>query len=192
MPKQPTEQEVLHAINTILLSIGENPNREGLQNTPKRMIKSWKEFFQGYNTNPETLLKTTFKQTSGYHDMVLLKDITLESYCEHHFVPIIGKAHVAYIPEQRIVGISKLARVVDAYAKRLQIQESLTVQIADCIETTLKPKGVAVIIEANHQCIATRGIHKQNCLMVTSHMHGLFRHDARTRAELMQLIKTTS
>jgi GTP cyclohydrolase I len=167
---------------------GEDPNREGLKGTPGRVVRSYEEFFEGYNQDPEEILRTTFEETDGYDEMVVLKDIDFHSHCEHHMVPIIGKAYIAYLPERRVVGISKLARVVEAYARRLQIQEKMTAQIANAINDVLKPKGVAVVVEAEHQCMTTRGVHKPGVAMVTSTMLGAFRDDALTRREFLAII----
>ena len=187
--KKPTRQEAEEAVRTLIRWAGDDPEREGLLDTPKRVVKSYEEFYEGYNTDPEEILERTFSETEGYDEMVVLRDIRLESHCEHHMLPIIGRVHVAYIPKNRVVGISKLARVVDIYAKRMQIQEKLTAQIANSINTTLKPKGVAVVVEATHQCMSTRGVHKAGAIMQTSHMLGAFREDKRTRQEFMGLIK---
>ena len=167
---------------------GEDPEREGLRGTPGRVVRSYEEFFSGYDVDPIALLERTFEETDGYDEIVLLRDIRVESYCEHHMVPIIGRAHVAYLPHRRVVGISKLARLVDAYAKRLQIQEKLTAQIANTINEVLQPRGVAVMIEAGHQCMTTRGIHKPGVAMVTSRMLGAFRDDPSTRRELLAMV----
>ena len=175
-------------MRTLLLWAGDDPGREGLVGTPDRVVRSYEEFFAGYRVDPVALLKRTFEETDGYDEIVLLRDIRLESYCEHHMVPIIGRAHVAYLPHRRVVGISKLARVVDAYAKRLQIQEKLTAQIANTINDVLQPRGVAVIVEAQHQCMTTRGIHKPGVSMVTSRMLGAFRDDPSTRRELLAMV----
>ena len=185
---RPTRAEAEAAVRTLLLWAGDDPDREGLVGTPDRVVRSYEEFFAGYHLDPVAMLERTFEETDGYDEIVLLKDIRLESYCEHHVVPIIGKAHVAYLPHRRVVGISKLARVVDAYAKRLQIQEKLTAQIANTINDVLQPRGVAVIIEAQHQCMTTRGIHKPGVAMVTSRMLGAFRDNAETRRELLAMI----
>jgi GTP cyclohydrolase I len=185
---RPTRAEAEAAVRTLLLWAGDDPDREGLVGTPDRVVRSYEEFFAGYRLDPVAMLERTFEETDGYDEIVLLKDIRLESYCEHHVVPIIGKAHVAYLPHRRVVGISKLARVVDAYAKRLQIQEKLTAQIANTINDVLQPRGVAVIIEAQHQCMTTRGIHKPGVAMVTSRMLGAFRDNAETRRELLAMI----
>lgn len=186
---RPSRAEAEEAVRTLLRWAGENPNREGLLETPKRVVKSYQEFFSGYHEDPVAILSRTFEETEGYDEIILLKDIRLESHCEHHMVPITGKAHVAYLPRSRVVGISKLARVVDAYAKRFQIQEKLTVQIASAIQEVLQPRGVAVMIEANHQCISTRGVHKPGVSMVTSHMIGEFRDNPSTRREFLALIQ---
>lgn len=187
-----TREKAEEAVKTILEWIGEDPKREGLKDTPKRVVKSFEEFFAGYNTDPEDILKRTFSETEGYDEMIILRDVRVESHCEHHMLPIIGKAHIAYIPNKRVVGISKLARIVDAYAKRLQIQEKLTAQIAKAIEDTLNPKGVAVVVEASHQCMSTRGVHKSGVMMQTSHMTGVFRSDKKTREEFINLITSNS
>ncbi len=186
--QKPTRQEAEKAVKLLLEYIGENPEREGLLETPKRVVKSYDELFKGYSSDPEKFLKKTFTETEGYDEMIILKDVALESFCEHHMLPIIGKAHIAYLPDRRVVGISKLARVVDMFSKRLQIQEKLTVQIAETIKKILEPHGVAVVIEASHQCMSTRGVHKQNCTMQTSHMTGSFRANKATRQEFLSLI----
>ncbi len=185
---KPTREEAEKAVRTLIRWAGDDPDREGLLDTPSRVVRSYDEFFAGYAIDPATLLSTTFSEVDGYDEMVVLKDIRFESYCEHHLVPIIGKAHVAYLPNQRVVGLSKLARLVDAYAKRLQIQEKMTVQIADTLNATLEPKGVAVILEAAHQCMSTRGVHKAGSTMVTSRMLGAFREDASTRREFLSIV----
>jgi GTP cyclohydrolase I len=185
---RPTREEAEAAVRTLLLWAGDDPDREGLVDTPARVVRAYEEFFAGYEIDPVELLARTFEETDGYDEMVLLRDIRLESHCEHHMVPIIGRAHVAYLPHKRVVGISKLARVVEAYAKRLQIQEKLTAQIANTINDVLQPKGVAVVIEAAHQCMTTRGIHKPGVSMVTSRMLGAFRDDPATRREFLAMI----
>ncbi len=185
--KQPTRKQAEQAVRTLIKWAGEDPGREGLKDTPKRVVKSYEELFSGYKDDPEEILSRTFSETEGYDEMVVLRDIAIESYCEHHMLPIIGKAHVAYI-----VGISKLARVVNIYAKRLQIQEKLTAQIANAINVTLQPKGVAVVIEATHQCMSTRGVRKSGAIMQTSHMLGVFREDKRTREEFLHLITSAN
>lgn len=186
--ERPTRGEAEAAVRTLLLWAGDDPDREGLLDTPARVVRAYEEFFAGYATDPVELLARSFEETEGYDEMVVLRDIRLESYCEHHMVPIIGRAHVAYLPAGRVVGISKLARVVDAYAKRLQIQEKLTSQIANTINEVLQPKGVAVVIEAAHQCMTTRGVHKHGVAMVTSRMLGAFRDDPSTRREFLAII----
>jgi GTP cyclohydrolase I len=185
---RPTREQAEAAVRTLLRWAGDDPDREGLRDTPSRVARSYREFFVGYAIDPVAVLERTFEETDGYDEIVLLRDIRLESTCEHHMAPIIGRAHVAYLPHRRVVGISKLARVVDAYAKRLQIQEKMTAQIANTIQEVLEPRGVAVVIEATHQCMTTRGVHKRGVSMVTSRMVGIFRSDARTRAEFLQFI----
>ncbi len=185
---RPTRAEAEAAVRLLLRWAGDDPDREGLAGTPDRVVRSYEEFFAGYAVDPVALLERTFEETDGYDEIVLLRDIRLESYCEHHVVPIIGRAHVAYLPHRRVVGISKLARVVEAYAKRLQIQEKMTAQIANTINDVLQPRGVAVIIEAQHQCMTTRGIHKPGVAMVTSRMLGAFRDNPDTRRELLAML----
>jgi GTP cyclohydrolase IA len=185
---RPTREQAEEAVRTLLRWAGDDPSREGLIDTPARVARSYEEFFAGYAVDPVALLERTFEETDGYDEIVLLRDIRLESHCEHHMVPIIGRAHVAYLPHRRVVGISKLARVVDAYACRLQIQEKLTAQIANTIQQVLEPRGVAVVIEAAHQCMTTRGVHKLGVTMVTSRMLGAFRDDPTTRREVLSMI----
>jgi GTP cyclohydrolase I len=185
---RPTREQAEAAIRTLLLWAGDDPEREGLRDTPSRVARAYREFFVGYDTDPVAVLERTFEETDGYDEIVLLRDIRLESTCEHHMAPIIGRVHVAYLPHRRVVGISKLARVVDAYAKRLQIQEKLTAQIANTIQDVLEPRGVAVVIEAAHQCMTTRGVHKPGVTMVTSRMLGAFRDNPATRRELLAMI----
>jgi GTP cyclohydrolase IA len=187
-PIRPSRDEAAQAVRVLLRWAGDDPQREGLLGTPGRVVRAYEEFFSGYDEDPAALLRRTFEETDGYDEMVLLRDIAFESHCEHHMVPIIGKAHVAYLPDNRVVGISKLARVVEAYAKRLQIQEKMTAQIANAIEAELQPRGVAVVIEAAHQCMTTRGVHKPGVSMVTSRMLGAFRDDAMTRREFLAMI----
>jgi len=189
-PKAPavSQAEAEGAIKLLLRWAGDNPEREGLLDTPKRVAKAYKEWFGGYTMHPEEYLKRTFEEVEGYDEMVILRDIEFESHCEHHMAPIIGVAHVGYIPNGRVVGISKLARVVEAYAKRLQVQEKMTAQIANCILDVLQPKGVGVVVVAKHECMTTRGVHKTGVSMVTSKMLGSFRDDARTRAEFLQCV----
>lgn len=185
---RPTRAEAEDAVRTLLRWAGDNPAREGLAGTPERVVRSYEEFYAGYHVDPVAVLERTFEETDGYDEIVLLRDIRLESYCEHHMVPIVGVAHVAYLPDRRVVGISKLARVVEAYGKRLQIQEKLTAQIANTINDVLQPRGVAVIIEAEHQCMTTRGVHKSGVAMVTSRMLGAFRDNPDTRRELLAML----
>lgn len=185
--QRPTREEAEAAVRTLIRWAGDDPAREGLRGTPDRVVRAYEEFFAGYGEDPEQILSRTFEETDGYDELVLLKDIRLESHCEHHMVPIIGRAHVGYLPNRRVVGISKLARVVEVFSKRLQIQEALTAQIADTIQAVLQPKGVAVIIEAGHQCMSTRGVHKTGVTMVTSRMLGVFRDDPITRREFLSL-----
>ena len=185
---KPTEKEVHDAVRKLLLWAGDDPDREGLIGTPDRVARAYKEFFAGYEQDPEEILRTTFEEVEGYDEMVLVKDIGVESHCEHHMVPIIGRAHIAYIPNNRVVGISKLARVVDIFAKRLQIQEKMTAQIANAIENVLQPKGIAVVIDASHQCMTTRGVNKPESSTVTSAMRGVFKDNPRTRNEFLSFI----
>ncbi len=187
---RPTREEAEDAVRTLIRYAGDNPAREGLLDTPARVVRSYAELFGGYAVDPIALLERTFKEVDGYDEMVLLRDIRLESYCEHHMVPIIGRCHIGYLPACRVVGISKLARLVDAYAKRLQIQERLTTQIADTIQDVLSPRGVAVVIEAGHQCMTTRGVHKPGVSMVTSRLLGAFRDDPNTRREFLTMISS--
>lgn len=187
--KKPTQAEAEKAVRTLLLWAGDDPDREGLLDTPKRVAKAYTEFFKGYEEDAKTILSRTFEESEGYDEIITLKDVPFESHCEHHMVPFTGKVHIGYLPNKRVVGISKLARIVDVYAKRLQIQEKLTAQIAITINDVLQPKGVAVIVEATHQCMTTRGVHKDNVVMQTSKMLGRFRSDERTRNEFMTLVK---
>ena len=185
---RPSREEAEAAVRTLLRWAGDDPDREGLLGTPDRVVRSYDEFFAGYAIDPVALLERTFEETDGYDEIILLRDIRVESYCEHHMVPIVGVAHVAYLPGRRVVGISKLARVVDAYSKRLQIQEKMTAQIANTINDVLQPRGVAVVIEAEHQCMSTRGVHKSGVSMVTSRMLGAFRDNPSTRREVLAMI----
>ncbi len=189
---RPSREEAERAVEVLIRWAGDDPRREGLVNTPERVVKAYEGFFEGYQQDPVALLERTFEETDGYDEMVALRDIRFESHCEHHIVPIIGRAHVAYLPDKRVIGISKLARVVDAYAKRLQIQEKLTTQIANTINDVLKPKGVGVVIVAAHQCMTTRGVHKPGVSMVTSRMLGRFRSDPSTRREFLALINANA
>ncbi len=188
-PDRPSREEAEAAVRTLIRWAGDDPLREGLLDTPARVVRSYEEFYQGYAQDPVALLERTFSEVEGYDEIVLLRDIRLESHCEHHMVPIVGRAHVAYLPDRRVVGISKLARLVDAYAHRLQIQEKLTAQIADTIQAVLRPHGTAVIIEAVHECMSCRGVHKTGVSMVTSRMLGIFRENRSTRQELMAMVQ---
>jgi GTP cyclohydrolase I len=183
--RRPSREEAEEAVRVLLRWAGDDPAREGLRGTPGRVTRAYEEFFAGYQSDPVELLQRTFEETNGYDEMVVLRDIRFESHCEHHLAPIIGRAHIAYLPNKRVVGISKLARLVDAFAKRLQIQEKMTAQIATTLANVLRPKGVAVVIEAAHQCMTTRGVHKPGVSMITSHMLGAFRTDPSTRREFL-------
>ena len=186
---KPTQAEAEEAVRTLIRWAGDDSDREGLRDTPKRVTKSYLEFFKGYEQDPKEILSRTFKDVEGYDEMIVLRDINFNSYCEHHMVPFSGRAHVAYIPGDKVVGISKLARLVDVYAKRLQIQEKLTAQIATTLNELLKPRGVAVVVEATHMCMTTRGVQKHGTVMQTSQLHGLFKSDHRTRQEFFSLLK---
>jgi GTP cyclohydrolase I len=179
------------AVRTLLRWAGEDPRREGLQDTPQRVVDAYRDWFSGYDSDPAAYLRRTFEEVGGYDELIVLRDVTFESHCEHHMAPIIGRVHVGYLPDNKVVGISKLARVVDGYARRFQVQEKLTAQIANCITEVLKPRGVGVVVAAVHQCMTTRGVHKRNVSMVTSRMTGVFRSDARTRAEFLRFIDMT-
>jgi len=187
-PKKPSRKQAEEAVSTLLLWAGDDPRREGLVDTPKRVARAYEDWFSGYNDDPVNYLKRTFEEVEGYDEMIVLRDISFESHCEHHMAPIIGHAHVGYLPNDKVVGISKLARVVETFARRFQVQEKMTAQIAHCIQDVLKPKGVGVVISAAHQCMTTRGVHKSGVSMVTSQMLGTFRKDARTRAEFLNMI----
>ena len=189
---KPTREQAEKAVKTLIEWAGDDPTREGLIETPKRVVKAYEQFFEGYDLDPEEILRKTFEEVEGYDEMVIVKDIRLESHCEHHIVPILGKAHIGYIPNNRVVGISKLARITRIYMKRTQIQEKLTAQIANCIQEVLKPKGVAVVIEAQHQCMTTRGVGTPGISMVTSQLLGKFRTDASTRREFYSMINQGS
>ena len=186
--ERPSREQAEQAVEILLRWAGDNPQREGLLDTPKRVALAYEDWFRGYGEDPVAFLQRTFEEVEGYDELIVLRDITFESHCEHHMAPIIGVAHVGYLPDKKVVGISKLARVVETFARRLQVQEKLTAQIANCIESVLKPRGVGVVIDAVHQCMTTRGIHKSGVSMVTSQMLGTFRKDARTRAEFLQMI----
>jgi GTP cyclohydrolase I len=186
---KPSRSEAEAAVRTLISFIGEDANREGLVDTPSRVVRAWEDFFVGYSEDPADILGRTFEEVDGYDEIVLIRDIRLESHCEHHIVPIIGKAHVAYLPDRRVVGISKLARIVDVFAKRMQVQETLTAQIADTINNVLKPKGVAVMIEAAHMCMTTRGVHKPGADTVTTCTRGVFKTEPEMRREFLNLIR---
>ncbi len=186
---RPSRTEAEDAVRTLLRWAGDDPAREGLMGTPARVVRAYEEWFAGYAQDPRDYLKSTFEEVGGYDEVVVLRDIRFESHCEHHLAPIIGRAHIGYLPRNRVVGLSKLARLVDVYAKRLQIQEKMTAEIARCLDSVLKPFGVAVVIEASHQCMTTRGVHKSGTSMVTSRMLGVFRTRAETRHEFLSTIK---
>ena len=187
---KPTREEAEEAVRTLISWAGDDPTREGLIETPKRVVKSFQEFYEGYFQDPDEILSKFFNEIEGYDEIVLVKDIPFQSHCEHHMVPILGIAHVGYLPDQRVVGLSKLARIVDLYAKRLQTQETMTAQIADTIERVLKPRGVAVVIDAEHQCMSSRGVGKIGTSTVTSRMLGVFRDNEKSRMEVMSLINS--
>ena len=189
---KPTQAQAEDAVRTLLAWAGEDPTREGLLDTPKRVVEAYGDWYSGYNEDPREFLERTFEEVAGYDEMIVLRDIEFESHCEHHMAPIIGKAHVGYLPDGKVVGISKLARVVETYARRFQVQEKMTAQIARCIQDVLQPLGVGVVIEGAHECMTTRGIHKRGVSMVTSKMLGSFRDDARTRAEFLRFIQVNS
>jgi GTP cyclohydrolase IA len=191
-PNRPTRTEAEDAVRTLIRWAGDDPDREGLRATPARAVRAYEEWFAGYDEDPREYLKRTFEEVAGYDEIVVLRDIRFESYCEHHLAPIIGRAHIGYLPDTRVVGISKLARLVDVYAKRLQIQERMTAEIAGCIENVLKPQGVAVVLEATHQCMTTRGVHKSGVTMVTSRMLGVFRSRPETRNEFLSALNLRS
>lgn len=189
---RPTVQEAEAAVKVLIAWAGDNPNREGLLETPKRVVNAYREFFSGYDVNPEEVLGKTFEEIEGYDDIVLLKNMRMESHCEHHMVPFIGKAHIAYIPNKKVVGISKIARLLDVFGKRLQTQETMTAQIADTINKVLKPKGVAVLIDAKHQCMTTRGIHKIDTTTITKRMLGSFKTDPEMEKKFLAMIAINS
>ena len=186
--QRPSQQEAEEAVRTLIRWAGDDPTREGLLGTPDRVVRSYREFFRGYDQEPNSILKRTFQETDGYDEMIVLRDMRFESHCEHHIAPIIGRAHIAYLPHHRVVGISKLARLLDCYAKRLQIQEKMTAQIANTLQEVLQPRGVAVVVDASHQCMTTRGVHKPGVSMVTSRMLGAFRDNDSTRKEFLAII----
>ena len=183
------QERAEEAVRTLLRWAGEDPAREGLRDTPRRVVSAFRDWYSGYGVDPREYLRRTFEETAGYDEMVVLRDIEFESHCEHHMAPIIGRAHVGYLPTSKVVGISKLARVVDAYARRFQVQEKMTAEIAECIDTVLKPRGVGVVVEAVHECMTTRGVHTRGESMLTSKMLGTFRSDARTRSEFLTFIE---
>ena len=189
---KPSREEAMQAVKTLIEWAGDDPIREGLVETPKRVVAAYEEFFEGYTQDPEDILRKTFEEVEGYDEMVIVKDIRLESHCEHHIVPILGTAHIGYIPNKRVVGISKLARIVDVFGKRLQTQETMTSQIATTIENVLNPKGVAVVIDAGHQCMSTRGVHKTESSTVTSSMKGVFKENQVTRNEFLSFINLSN
>ena len=189
---KPSREEAMQAVKTLIEWAGDDPKREGLVETPKRVVAAYEEFFEGYTQDPEEILRKTFEEVEGYDEMVIVKDIRLESHCEHHIVPILGTAHIGYIPNKRVVGISKLARIVDVFGKRLQTQETMTSQIATTIENVLNPKGVAVVIDAGHQCMSTRGVHKTESSTVTSSMKGVFKENQVTRNEFLSFINLSN
>ncbi len=186
---RPTRQEAEAAVRTLLAYAGDDPLREGLRDTPGRVVRAYSEFFAGYGQDPLEALSRTFEEVEGYDEMVLVRDIEFESHCEHHMVRFEGRAHVAYLPERRVVGLSKLVRVVDIYSRRLQIQEKLTAQIATAIESTLHPRGVAVVLEARHECMSARGVRRPDATTVTSRMTGAFRHDPAVRGQFLSMIR---
>jgi GTP cyclohydrolase I len=188
LPPRPTREQAEDAVRVLIRWAGDDPQREGLLATPGRVVRAYEEWFAGYKDHPREYLKRTFEETGGYDEVVVLRDIRFESHCEHHMAPIIGRVHIGYLPRNRVVGISKLARLVDVYARRLQIQEKMTAEIATCIDEVLKPHGVAIVAEATHQCMTTRGIHKTGVSMVTSRMLGVFRDHAETRQEFLAAI----
>lgn len=190
--EKPSRAEAEAAVATLLRWAGDDPAREGLTGTPDRVVRAFEEWFAGYGQDPHEILHRTFSEVEGYDEIVFLKDIRFESHCEHHLAPIIGRAHIAYLPDRRVVGISKLARLVDIYAKRLTIQEKMTAQIANTLNEVLQPRGVAVVIDAAHQCMTTRGVHKTGVSMMTSRMLGVFRDDATTRREFLAMLNTPS
>ena len=189
--EKPTRAEAEEAVRILIRWAGDNPEREGLRDTPKRVAKAYEEWFSGYGVDPVDMLQRTFEETEGYDEIVLLRDIRFESFCEHHMAPIIGKAHVAYLPSTRVIGISKLVRLIEIFTRRMQIQEKMTAQIANTLDEVLQPKGVAVVVEAQHQCMTTRGVHKPGVSMVTSRLLGAFRSNPDTRREFLSMINST-
>ena len=191
-PATPTEAEAKNAVRTLIRWAGDDPDREGLKATPARVVRAYKEWFSGYDEDPNDYLLRTFEEVGGYDEMVLLRDIRFESHCEHHMAPIIGRVHIGYLPRNRVVGISKLARLVETFARRLQVQEKMTAEIANCLNVVLKPHGVGVVVEAEHECMTTRGVHKTDVTMVTSRMIGAFRNQKQTRDEFLSAIDLRS
>ena len=187
--EKPTREEAEAAVKTLIKWAGDNPDREGLVDTPARVVRSYEEFFAGYRENAAEMLSRTFEEVEGYSDLVMLRDIRVESYCEHHIVPILGTAHIAYMPDRRVVGISKLARVIDIFSKRMQTQETMTAQIADTIQSVLQPRGVALLVDASHQCMTTRGVHKPDVSMVTTRFTGIFEEDETLRNRFLMQVK---
>jgi GTP cyclohydrolase I len=190
--QSPSQSEAENAVRTLIRWVGDDPDREGLKGTPRRVVKAYKEWFAGYDEDPNEYLQRTFEQVGGYDEMVLLRDIRFESHCEHHIAPIIGSVHIGYLPRNRVIGISKLARLVDTFARRLQVQEKMTAEIANCLNAGLKPYGVGVVVEAAHQCMTTRGVHKTEVTMVTSRMLGAFRAQKQTRDEFLSALDLRS
>ena len=188
---RPSAEEAMDAVRTLIRWAGDNPAREGLIETPKRVIEAYREFYAGYDEDPDAVLAKTFEEVAGYDEIVLLTNMHFESHCEHHMVPIIGRAHIAYLPDKKVVGLSKIARLLDVFAKRLQTQELMTTQIADTIERVLQPRGVAVIIDANHECMSTRGVHKTGSTTITTQMRGAFKTDKDARAEVMRMVASS-
>ena len=188
----PSQSDAENAVRTLIRWVGDDPDREGLRGTPKRVAKAYKEWFAGYQEDPSDYLQRTFEQVGGYDEMVLLRDIRFESHCEHHIAPIIGSVHIGYLPRNRVIGISKLARLVDTFARRLQVQEKMTAEIANCLNAGLKPHGVGVVVEAAHECMTTRGVHKTEVTMVTSRMLGAFRTQKQTRDEFLSALNLRS
>lgn len=187
--ERPSREEAEKAVRTLIAWAGDNPDREGLVDTPSRVVRAYEEFFEGYKLDPRKELARTFEDVEGYNDMVMLRDIALESHCEHHMVAILGKVHIAYVPTNKVVGISKLARVIEIYARRLQTQETMTQQIVDAINDTLEPAGVAILVEAKHQCMTTRGVHKPDVATITNLFTGVFREDPRLEARFLQMVR---
>jgi GTP cyclohydrolase IA len=191
-PNRPSRTEAESAVRTLIRWIGDNPDREGLLGTPSRVVRAYEEWYAGYDEDPRDYLARTFEEVAGYDEIVLLRDVRFVSHCEHHMAPIVGRVHIAYLPRNRVVGISKLVRLVDAYAKRLQVQEKMTAEIASCLNSVLKPHGVAVVVEGTHECMTTRGVRRTDVTMVTSRMLGVFRDQPQTREEFLAAIDLRS